>query len=104
MKVFKYPLPIVDRQQLHLPRGAEIVHVGEQYGQVQLWALVDPAAPPEPVELCIAGTGRDWPDGYRYIGTVQPSYGLVWHVGEKNVVGASTTTVAPRSETIRPNE
>lgn len=81
MKVFKYPVPITDRLRLGLPRGAEVIHVGEQSGQVQLWALVDPDAPPEMVELCIVGTGHDWPEGFRPIGTVQPSYGLVWHIG-----------------------
>lgn len=81
MKVYKYDLPVNDRQVLRLPRGAKLLHVGAQGGQLKLWALVDPNAPREPLEVCIAGTGHEWPDGFRHLGTVEVSYGLVWHVG-----------------------
>lgn len=81
MRVYKYDLPVVDRQTLRLPRGFTLLHVGEQGGQLKLWALVDPEKPPESVDICIAGTGHDWPAGFRHLGTVEVSYGLVWHVG-----------------------
>jgi len=81
VKIYKYDLPIADRQELRLPRGATLLHVGEQSGQLKLWALVNPEAPREPIEVCIAGTGHDWPAGFRHFATVEASYGLVWHVG-----------------------
>lgn len=81
MRIYKYDLPIRDRQQLRLPRGATPLTVGAQGGQLKLWALVDPEKPPEPVEVCIVGTGHEWPPGFRHLGTVEVTYGLVWHVG-----------------------
>ena len=81
MKIYKYELALLPRQELRLPRGAKVVHVGAQGGALKLWAMVDPDKPREPVEFCVAGTGHDWPAGFRHLGTVEVTYGLVWHVG-----------------------
>lgn len=85
MRVVEYPLYIGDRLHMTLPRGAEVLDVGTRNGVVLLWALVDLAAPnTEMIEYCCVGTGSDWPDGFRHLGTVEPSYGVVWHVGAKS--------------------
>lgn len=81
MKVYKYDLPVADRQELRLPRDAKLLHVGAQSGHLKLWALVDPEMPREPVEVCVVGTGHEWPDGFRHLGTVEVTYRQVWHVG-----------------------
>ena len=82
---WKYPVAIVALQQLQLPRGARILHVGQQAGSVFLWADVDPNAPVERREIQVAPTGgmptAETPR--RHIGTVQMRSGLVWHVFER---------------------
>lgn len=84
-KVFKYPLSIQSGiQQLMLPRGAAVLHVGQQEGGLQLWALCAPAAPLEKRHFIVAGTG--WllhftATPQSYLGTVQ-SDSYVWHVFE----------------------
>lgn len=42
LKVFKYPLDILDEQKINLPKGAECLSIQEQHDQFCLWALVDP--------------------------------------------------------------
>lgn len=85
MKIHKYELPVAPRPYpVLLPAGAELLHVGEETGRVYVWALVDPDTPQlEQVEFCTVGTGGDWPTGFRYLNTVQPSYARVWHIGAR---------------------
>lgn len=107
MKIFKYELALVPTQAVRLPRGAHLLHCAAQSGQVKLWAMVNPDAPTVPVAMCLVGTGHDWPDGYRYVGTTEPSYGVVLHLGvdrRAHVFGASATTGASGSATIPPNK
>lgn len=55
-------------------------HVGQQRGQVAVWAEVNPEATPHPFHLIVRGTGEQWEqDGSRYLGTV-PGDLLVWHI------------------------
>ena len=66
-----------------MPRGAQILTVHEQYGEVCLWALVDPDAPTEDRRFHIVGTGHPSAHLKNYIGTAQVAGGaLVWHVFE----------------------
>ena len=80
--IYKYPLTITDRQDVEMPTGSRLLSVGEQEGQLILWVAVDTNKPTISRCIVIVGTGNpaknivDSP----FIGTVQMSNGLVWHV------------------------
>lgn len=85
MRVYKYPLsPFVD-QTISMPHGARVVHLAVQDGQVCLWAIVDPSAPPEPRHFSVLGTGdRTLAEDSTYVGTVLLDGGFdVLHVFEE---------------------
>lgn len=64
-----------------LPKGFETLHVDVQYGIITLWVEVDTKATQIPVKFWVIGTGRDVPDGLRFIGTALMANGqLVAHV------------------------
>jgi hypothetical protein len=81
--IYKYKLPIEGNQTIDMPEGAVILHVGEQDRELCLWALVDIKAKLVPTNFQIYGTGhpvQQNADFLYYLGTIQMSYGLVWHV------------------------
>lgn len=80
--IHKYPIAIHDSKSVPMPRGAKIICCQAQFGQLSLWAEVDPSAPYEPVFIEVFGTGHPMPEADRtYIGTVQMDEGfLIWHV------------------------
>jgi len=87
-QIFKYPLAIVGEQVLLLPKGAEILHIGVQNGELYLWAMVDEQEESEIRRFSIIGTGHSIPErvskNLYHIGTVFMSGGsLVWHVFEE---------------------
>lgn len=82
--IWKYQLPITDVVRLHMPRFANPLAVAEQYGGLQLWALVDPDQEKVEMRFHVVGTGNpaeadNVKPGY-YIGTAVMKNGLVWHV------------------------
>ncbi len=85
MKIYKYTLDIVDRQVVRMPRGANILSVGNQRGKVCLWALCNPDMPFSLRAIEIIGTGNSIPENNTvnrvFVGTaiVEP---FVWHVFE----------------------
>jgi hypothetical protein len=83
--IYKYPLlAYVDRQQVQLPVGAEIVHVEQQNGVPTLWALVtsDPLWPTEFRTILFVGTGHTLPgEHHDHIGSYTEGP-FVWHVLE----------------------
>lgn len=87
-RIFKYRLKSPGATTLSMPRGAEVLGVQLQAGDLAVWAMVDPALPPEDRRLVVVGTGHQLPDSmasrerYPYLGTVQAS-ALVWHVFEE---------------------
>lgn len=81
--IFKYPLLILDEQQVEMPIGAGIMTVQMQNGQPCLWALVDTRNSPEIRKILIRGTGHPAVDVGRYISTFQMKGGeLVFHAFE----------------------
>lgn len=80
--VWKFPLAIEDQQLVEMPKGAELLHVGEQHGTLALWALVNPTGGQKLVRrrIFVRCTGhRLWT--HPYVGTVVMAGGdLVWHV------------------------
>lgn len=83
--VWKYELKTTDQQIISMPQGARPLHVGEQRGQICLWALVDPdpSLSMEERRIAIVGTGHVAPEFATapYLGTVSMYGGsLVFHV------------------------
>lgn len=84
MTIFKYPLAVIDTQQLLLPPFSEILSAQLQGGRLTMWAMVNNEPPTEPRVIVIFGTGHAIP--YRpsslvFIDTVQQGP-LVWHIFE----------------------
>lgn len=82
-KIYKYPLKIIDRQNIMMPEGAQILTVQMQGGTPCLWALVDPEVSSIPETFFLRGTGHssEGEGEARYISTFQMNEGaLVFHV------------------------
>lgn len=84
-KIYKYEIPMTDSFSLPLPKGAEIIYVGLQRGEPQMWALVDPAAETELRSFCVHGTGHTVAEGdLKHLGSlIMHGDALVVHVFEK---------------------
>ena len=87
-RVFKWVLQITPRQELELPRGAEIISVAEQANSPVLYAVVRDNEPhPVVHEIRIVGTGQtiDFDRGqFSFLGTIFiPPTGEMLHIWEK---------------------
>jgi hypothetical protein len=88
--IYKYSAPVETLIVLDLPRGAEVIHVGDQTGRgdtIQFWAVVpmDALDMVERRRFELRGTGSSAPDG-DHIGTVVTAGGrLVWHIFDGGV-------------------
>lgn len=82
MRIYKYPLDIVDVQYVAIPETARMLDVQAQGDQLCMWALVDPDSPLKSRTVRVYGTGHDVSDPHAYYaGTAQTMGGqLVWHV------------------------
>lgn len=80
--IYKYPIEITATQTVVMSMNHKLLHVGEQSGELVLWALVDKDDVKTAITISIYGTGNpaSTADYEEYIGTVQMSNGLVWHV------------------------
>jgi hypothetical protein len=82
-KIYKYPLLIMDEQEVEMPMGAGIMSVQMQNGQPCLWALVDTGNTSERRKILIRGTGHAASSLGRYISTFQMKDGaMVFHAFE----------------------
>ena len=84
-QVWKFVPQLADISEIAMPAGAQILTVAAQHGNITLWALVDPLAPPESRIFRIAGTGHaiDAAECGHYLGTAILADGaLVFHVFE----------------------
>lgn len=68
-----------------MPKGAQVLAVATQQGNICIWALVEPDAPVEPRHFNIYGTGLVIPSSPgNYIGTVLiHNDALMFHVFEE---------------------
>lgn len=86
--VWKFPLSIADEQEIEVPVDTAILSAGCQNCCPVLWALVNtkPDYPKEKRTILMRGTGHPITDeeGYqaRFIGTIFPVEGLVFHLFE----------------------
>lgn len=83
--IYKYPIDLGAELFLtmEVPDGTVFLYVGEQLGEVCLWALVDTEAPLVRRHLRIVGTGIDASDlnEDQYIGSVLVLNGTyVYHI------------------------
>ena len=87
--IYKYPLKEQGIQYIEMPQGAVIVHVGNQFGKICLWAIVDPTAPAAKHGICIVGTGtvfQNQNSEMQHLGTVHLQDGVVmFHVFELKI-------------------
>lgn len=80
--VWKFPLLLAPGpQEIDMPKGAEIVLVHMQAELCFLWAVVNPAADPEPRGFIIHGTGHQMDHDGQHVGSVMDGV-FVWHVFE----------------------
>lgn len=82
--IWKFTLRIEDVQAIEMPLGAVVLSVGEQRGELVLWARVPVAHyQTEDRSFRIYGTGHQYHDIPRtgFIGTVQIG-SFAWHVFE----------------------
>lgn len=81
MTIWKYTLEHGHNTFL-LPKGAKILHVGQQNGTVCLWARVDPEQEQEKRVFRFVGTGHPLNcTDITYLGTAHDDP-FVWHVFE----------------------
>ena len=78
--VYKYKLETFDCA-IKVPKGITPLHVAVQYGNIIVWALVDPEAPLISRRFKVIGTGTpiNTTGDEKFLGTVFQGH-LVWHV------------------------
>ena len=83
--VWKFQLPTEAEFSLLLPKGAKLLHVGQQLNAPVLWALVDTDADSEHRHFRLTGTGHEVEgDNLDYIGTTDIMDGrIVLHLFER---------------------
>lgn len=85
MMIYKYPLKQdpTALQYVEMPASAMMLHVGEQYGELYVWAMVIPEATNVNYKFFVLGTGENIGHlemASKFLGSVQMSNGLVWHI------------------------
>lgn len=77
MVIWKFPLAMVHRQSVEMPKGAQVLSVHGQRpnpdldGTICLWAVCRLDAPKVARHFAIVGTGNPMPSGLgKFIGTV----------------------------------
>lgn len=79
--VYKYPL-MIGYNGISLPLEAEIVHIAEQHGQLQMWVEQDPNRPMSQRQFNVYGTGHPiYNNNEHHLATVLVG-DFVWHVYE----------------------
>ncbi len=85
MKIYKYRLDQNETslQSIAMPADAKVLHVGEQYRELYVWALVNEHSTNVNYKFFVLGTGESIDHlemNSKFVGSVQMSNGLVWHV------------------------
>ncbi len=78
--VYKYSIDKVERVLIPVP--FKIIHVGEQDGEIKIWAEIDPTSTVHKgVEFKIVATGEEFnAERLTFLKTVIRPSGTVWHV------------------------
>lgn len=80
--IFKYTLRFDEVIELLLPRGATIIHFGNQRETPTIWAIVDTGAEEETRRFRLAGTGHDLLDGLASGVSLLPVGSALFHHGD----------------------
>lgn len=85
--IWKFVLTPKMVQMVRMPRGAKIVHVGEQFNAPVIWVLCDPHAPTEDRKIGTLTTGQYFDAAeMQYCGTFMLNGGqFVGHIMEPKV-------------------
>ncbi len=85
MTIWKYPIGVIDEQEISVPEGAVALCVQMQEGVPCIWYQIDAHQDEVHRLSVVVGTGREFDSrNTKYIGTVQMAAGaLVWHVFEE---------------------
>ncbi|WP_426447603.1 DUF7352 domain-containing protein [Paenibacillus sp. S-38] len=83
--IYKYPIELQNKQLLELPKGSRVLSAQEQYGGINIYALVDTdLKETEKIVILLYGTGHRITEDieeYRFLDTVSMHGGnLVIHV------------------------
>jgi hypothetical protein len=84
MRIFKYPLQVIDTQLIEMPKGAKLLAIKVQRDIVCLWVLCNESAELVTRRIGIYGTGHHIQDDFiKHIATFQLDNGsLVFHAFE----------------------
>lgn len=84
MNIWKWEIPVTDRQTVAMPAGAKILDVQMQHDACCIWALCDPTMPAELRHIAMYGTGHPITgESGEYIASFQMAQGmLVFHAFE----------------------
>jgi hypothetical protein len=83
--VHKFPLYSFGHNEVPLPEGAQVLTVQMQDDVPTLWALCHPSSPVRYRKFTVVGTGQAFAQPVQpltYVGTVQTTSGLAWHIFE----------------------
>lgn len=89
--VWKYAVPMDDTFSIEMPRGAKVLSVAPQTGEVCMWAEVDPDEMMETRRFRMCGTGHPMPvhETRSFVGTFMVHGGiLVFHLFELDTAEA----------------
>jgi len=80
-RVYKYKIELTGKQQLTLPKSAELLSIQVQNGCIMAWYMVDDGDEEKRIEdILVVGTGHKFDKGnWYYLETVQLD-GYVWHI------------------------
>lgn len=80
MKIYKFPLRLVDEQVIDVAETFHPLCVQMQKDVITVWAEIDPKSAAKKLTFFIAGTGTELTKREcKYLGTVQTG-AFVWHV------------------------
>ena len=96
-KVFKYPVPLTDAQEIALPIGAKFLDLQVQHGALMMWCEIDDTQPLVGCTLFYVGTGQPiYHNAVHYLATVQTG-AFVWHLySHKPLDGSELLDLPPR--------
>jgi hypothetical protein len=82
--IYKYPIEVVDEQDIKIPQGAMFLSIQEQDDKIVLYYVVDPdEKETDSHHIVIVGTGHPMDNVGKgiFLGTVKMAGGkLMWHV------------------------
>jgi hypothetical protein len=81
--IWKYPIPMEDQFDLHVPEGGKLLAIQIQGVNPVMWFEVEQTHNPTERSFHIVGTGHHVPDDVIYCGTFQLGL-FVWHIYEES--------------------